>query len=96
MLQVYSYIQKFQTTAAKLDNAKTYFWDYNMTSAVSGEKGCWCYKFADTTTGQAANAEVLNAASITIAPGEGFLFQSPTTGKDICIKIKVPAAIANL
>ena len=91
-----NFIQGFQSAKLMLDTVKAYFWDYNMTSAVTGEKGCWCYKYADTTTGQVANAEVMDAASITIAPGEGFLFNSPTTGKDICIKIKVPAAIANL
>ena len=91
-----NYIQKFQTGTLMLDTVKACFWDYNMTSSVTSEKGCWCYKNNDTTTGQVANAEVLDAASIDIAPGEGFFFQGPTLGKDICIKIKVPDALKNL
>ena len=91
-----NYIQSFQSTTPKFDNAKAYFWDYSATSAVTGKTGCWCYKFSDTTTGQVANSEVLNAASINIASGEGMFFNSPTTGKNICIKIKVPAAITAL
>lgn len=90
-----NFIQKFQTGTLKLDLVNAYFWDYNKTAA-SGATGCWCYKYADTTTGQTANAEVLDASSIIIAPGEGFFFNSPTTGKDICIKIKVPESITNL
>lgn len=90
-----NFIQRFQTTTLKLDSAKAYFWDYAK-AATAGGTGCWCYKYADTTTGQAANAEVLDAASITLAPGEGFFFQSPTAGKNICIKIKVPAAVLSL
>ena len=91
-----NFIQRFQTGKLMLDTVCAYFWDYSKVSAVTGETGCWCYKYADTTTGQAANAEVMDAASISIAPGEGFFFNSPTTGKDICIKIKVPAAITAL
>ena len=91
-----NYIQSFQTATPKFDNVKAYFWDYNATSAITGEQGCWCYKFSDTTTGQVANSEVMDAASINIAPGEGMFFNSPTTGKDICIKIKVPDAVKNL
>ena len=90
-----NFIQKFQTGTLMLDTVKAYFWDYAKTAAAGGT-GCWCYKYADTTTGQAANAEVLDAASITLAPGEGFFFNSPTTEKDICIKIKVPDAVKNL
>ena len=92
-----NFIQKFQTGTLKLDAVNAYFWDYNKaSSAVSGQTGCWCYKYADSTTGQAANAEVMNASSIMLAPGEGFFFNSPTTGKNICIKIKVPASILSL
>ena len=91
-----NYIQKFQTASPKLDNVKSYFWDYNKTSAVSGTKGCWCYKVSDTTTGQTANAEVLNAAEIIIAPGEGYFFNTPTLNQNVCIKIKVPASIQSL
>ena len=90
-----NFIQKFQTSAAKLDLVNAYFWDYAKTSAAGGT-GCWCYKNSDATTGQAANAEVTNASSITIAPGEGFFFQSPTAGQGICIKIKVPQSILSL
>ena len=90
-----NFIQKFQTGTQKLDNVNAYYWDYAKTAA-SGATGCWCYKNSDTTTGQVKDTEVLNAASISIAPGEGFFFQSPTTGKDICVKIKVPVAITNL
>ena len=91
-----NFIQKFQTGVLKLDTVAAYFWDYNKTSAVTGETGCWCYKYADTTTGQAANAEVLNAAEISIAPGEGFFFNTPTLNQNVCIKIKVPASIQSL
>ena len=92
-----NFIQKFQIGNLKLDSAKAYFWDYNKaSSAFPGQTGCWCYKNSNTTTGQAANAEVMNAGEIEIAPGEGFLFQTPTLGNNICIKIKVPAAIKAL
>ena len=92
-----NFIQGFEPAKLMLDTVKAYFWDYAKASAaVPGQTGCWCYKYTDSTTGQAANAEVMDAASITIASGEGFLFNSPTTGKDICIKIKVPAAITAL
>ena len=91
-----NFIQRFQTATPKFDSVNAYFWDYSKVSGVTGETGCWCYKYADATTGQVANAEVLDAASITIAPGEGFFFNSPTTGKDICVKIKVPAAVQGL
>ena len=88
-----NFIQKFQTATLKLDPVQSYFWDYAKTSAA-GATGCWCYKNSDSTTGQAANAEVLNASSIILEPGEGFFFQSPTSG--ISIKIKVPQSILNL
>ena len=91
-----NYIQRFQTTSLKLDLVNAYYWDYAKVSSVTSATGCWCYKNSDTTTGQTKDTEVLNAASITIGPGEGFFFNSPTTGKDICIKIKVPETIANL
>ena len=90
-----NFIQRFQTGTLMLDIVNAYYWDYAKTAA-SGATGCWCYKNSDETTGQVKDTEVLNAASITIAPGEGFFFQSPTTGKNICIKIKVPAAITAL
>ena len=92
-----NFIQRFQTGALMLDIINAYYWDYAKASAaVSGQTGCWCYKNSDETTGQVKDTEVMNASSITIAPGEGFFFQSPTTGKNICIKIKVPAAITAL
>ncbi len=91
-----NFIQMFQPNTLKFDSVNSFYWDYAKTSAVTGETGCWCYKNSDDTTGQVANAEVLTAASISIAPGEAFFFNSPTTGKDICIKIKVPAAITAL
>ena len=90
-----NFIQRFQKGSLMLDIVNAYFWDYNKTAA-SGATGCWCYKNSDATTGQTANAEVLDAASIVIAPGEGFFFQSPTLDKNICIKIKVPDALKNL
>ena len=91
-----NFIQKFQPGALKLDLVNAYYWDYAKTSAVTGETGCWCYKNSDDTTGQVKDTEVMNASSIMLAPGEGFFFQSPTTGKDICIKIKVPASVLSL
>ena len=91
-----NFIQKFQTATQKLDLVNAYYWDYAKTSAVTGKTGCWCYKNNDETTGQMRDAEVLDAAEISIAPGAGFFFNSPTTAKEICIKIKVPAAIAAL
>ena len=91
-----NFIQRFQKATPKFDSVDSYFWDYAKTSAVTGQAGCWCYKNSDETTGQVKDAEVLNASSISIAPGEAFFFNSPTTGKNICIKIKVPAAITAL
>ncbi len=91
-----NFIQRFQTTSLKLDDVKSYFWDYAKVSAVSGATGCWCYKTSDTTTGQAANSEVLDAGEIVVDAGEGFLFTTPTAGKGVCIKIKVPASILGM
>ena len=91
-----NYIQYMALNKLKVDDVRSYFWDYNKTSSVTGEKGCWCFKKANTTTGQKANAEVTDAASRKIKPGEGFLCLFETSGIGLGLKVKVPESIKSL
>lgn len=91
-----NYIQYMALDELKVDDVRSYFWDYNKTPAAGGDKGCWCYKKANTTTGQKANAEVENAKDLKIKPGEGFLCRFGSTGIGLGLKVKVPASILSL
>ena len=90
-----NYIQYVKQDELTMDLVRAYYWDYNKTPAAGGDKGCWCFK-QDGPDGQAKDAEITDAASRKIKPGEGFLCRFGTTGKGICLKVKVPESIKSL
>ena len=76
-----NFIQLFQPNTLKLDLARSYYWDYAKTSAVTGETGCWCYRNSDETTGQVKDTEVPHDTSF--PAGTAFLFNCPTDSKGV-------------